>query len=127
MEDDRSRLTKPLITRWNLILQDILDEDESTEILSENHKVIHQSFDELSKNLQYLSQLRHHLNCRLEFIKSEVDNLNLNPQNSESGIQQDSESRIQNLKEEGLQLQMELEDIEKRLKKLRQSQSEKSM
>ncbi len=122
MEDDRSRLAKPLKTRWNLILQNILDEGENTHLLNENHQAIHQSLDELNKNLHQLSQDRHHLNCRLEFIKNEIEQLL--PLKADPAHRFEIEQKVQALKNEGYSIQIELESIEKRLRSIRQSQVE---
>lgn len=124
MEDDRNRLMNPLKVGWNLLLEGILENDEQSHLLEENHKLIHQSFDELNKNLQILSRLRHTLNCRLEAIKREVESLQPLLQEQDCVEKTQTEQSVLKLEEEGYALQKELEDIESQLKKIRSLESE---
>lgn len=124
MEDDRNRLMNPLKAGWNLILEGILDQDKGTKLLEENHRAIHQGLDELHKNLQQLSRYRHNLNRRLEAIKREVDKLQLQAVNA-SGLEKNTlDQGILRLEEEGYSLQVELENIESKLKKIRSLEPE---
>ncbi|MEY4615808.1 MAG: hypothetical protein RJB66_768 [Pseudomonadota bacterium] len=120
MEDDRNRLTNPLKLGWNLLLEGILENDDQSALLEENHQVIHQSFDELNKHLHSLSRYRHTLNCQLEAIKRDVEHLQLELQNLEPEPRDSvKEQAILRLQENGYNLQVELEMVESQLKKIR--------
>lgn len=120
MEDDRNnRHENPLKAGWNLILESILEESQDSQILAENHQTIHQSLDELNRKLQHLSQYRHHLNCRLEVIKKEVERLQLHAAKAEGAERVAIDHEIMKFEDEGYSLQVELEELESRLKKIR--------
>lgn len=126
MEDDRNRLMNPLKTGWNLILEGILEHNQDSELLGENHQAIHSSLDELKNNLQQFSQYRHHLNRRLEAIKREVEGLQIKGIQTKGPDRTAIDHTIQKLEEEGYALQLELEGLEHRLKKIRMMEREKS-
>ena len=124
MEDDRNRLMNPLKAGWNLILEGILDLDKGTRLLEENHRAIHQGLDELHKNLQQLSRYRHNLNRRLEAIKREVDKLQLQAVNASGPEKNNLDQGILRLEEEGYSIQIEIENIENKLKRIRSLEPE---
>jgi len=119
MDDDRNRQISPLKAGWNHILESILDENQDSQLLGSEHKVIHQSLDELNRSLHQLSQYRHHLNCRLEVIKKEVEMLQLRAISAEGPERAAIEHEIIKYEDEGYNLQMELEALEHRLKRIR--------
>lgn len=126
MEDDRNRLMSPLKSGWNLILENILEQDQSSPVLGENHQALQNSLDQLNQSLHQLSQYRHQLNCRLETIKQEVEKLQLQSMDAQCPGKIDLDRRILKLEEEGYSLQLELETLEKRLKQLRVLERNKS-
>jgi chromosome segregation ATPase len=115
----------PLKTGWNLILEGILEHNEDTQILNETHQVIHSSLDELNNNLQQLSQYRHHLNRRLENIKRELEALQARALGLQGADRISIDHTILKLEEEGYALQIELEGLEHRLRKIRVLEREK--
>lgn len=120
MEDDRnSRHENPLKIGWNFILENIFEENQGSQLLEENNQIIHQSLGELNKNLHHLSQYRHHLNCRLEVIKKELERLQLRTTNAEGADRVAIDHEIMRFQDEGYSLQVELEELENRLKKIR--------
>lgn len=119
MEDDRNRLSTPLKSGWNLIFEGILDQNQDSQLLGENHRAIHSGLDELKQNLYQLSQYRHTLNCRLEAIKREIEKLHLQAIGSAGPDKIALEHSILKLEEEGYSLQVELEGVEHRLKQIR--------
>ncbi len=126
MEDDRNRLKSPLKTGWNLILEGILEHNQDSQLLDEHHQAIHSSLDELKSNLQQFSQYRHHLNRRLESIKREVESLQLRALSANGTERSAIDHTLLKLEEEGYALQLELEGLEHRLKKIRTMEREKS-
>lgn len=128
MEDDRSRLSSPLKTKWNLIFQNILESDDNSHLLNENHLAIHRSLEELNRSLHQLSQNRHNLNCRLEYIKQEMEKLQsqLDLQSSSDDDKIQLEQEISKLKDEGYLIQVELKNLEGRLKKIRSPEPQNS-
>lgn len=119
MEDDKERHKHSLKAGWDFILESILDESQNASILGEDHQAIHQSFDQLNKNLQQLSQYRHHINCRLEVIKKELEQLQLRASNVEGPERLQVEKQLLMLEDEGYSLQLELDELEKRLRQIR--------
>jgi regulator of replication initiation timing len=116
----------PLKTGWNLILEGILEQNQDSQLLGENHQAIYCSLDELKSNLQQFSQYRHHLNRRLESIKREVESLQLRALSAKGSERSTIDHALSKLEEEGYALQLELEGLEYRLKKIRTMEREKS-
>lgn len=119
MEDDRNRLLNPLKNGWNQILEGILEQNQDSEILGENHQAIHSGLDELKSNLYQLSQYRHHLNRRLEGIKRELETLQNKSGASDYPEKIIIDQALLKLEEEGYALQLELDGLEKRLRGIR--------
>jgi uncharacterized coiled-coil DUF342 family protein len=119
MEDDGNRLISPLKTGWNQLLEGILEQNQDSQLLGDNHQAIYNSLDELNKHLQQLSQYRHQLNCRLEAIKREVESLQYQAVSTDPGERRLIDQGILKLEEEGYGLQLELENLENRIRKIR--------
>ena len=124
MEDDQNRLANSLRTKWNLILESILEENENSQLLDENNQTIYRSLDELNRSLHQLSQYRHHLNCRLEVIKKEVETLQGQANHAEGAERASIDQSVIKLEEEGHALQMELGELEHQLKEIRVKERE---
>ena len=119
MEDDREGHKHPLKAGWKFILENILDESQNSSILGEDHQAIHEGFNQLNKNLQQLSQYRHHINCRLEHIKKEMEQKQLKASMAEGPERLLIEKELLKLEDEGYSLQLEMDELEKRLRQMR--------
>lgn len=127
MEDDTSRLEGPLKTGWSRILEEITNQNQGMILLDEGRDLIEKGLKELYSNPLQLSRYRHHLNRRLESIKSEIERLRvLLAKSKENSIENLSslnggaiERTLSKLQEEGYSLQLELEGLEELLKKKR--------
>lgn len=126
MEDDGIRLSTPIKVGWNLLLEGILEKNRETPIFGEDHPAVQNSIEELSHTLQRVSKYRHQLNCRFETIKKEVESLQLKTHQCDSLQKTEIENSILKLEEEGYALQLELERLEMNLKKIRNSERDKS-
>ncbi len=118
MEDEKGRSLNSLSAGWNLILEGILERNRNSQVLGESQQAIDQSWSQLNKEFQRVSQYRYRIHRHLEVIQKKMEKLHFRTLMPERFWNSTVEQEILKYEKESHILQIELDSLEQRLKQI---------